>query len=142
MNIQKGVNKPLWFPDYEETPQDFGSTRFKARPIQHLDSTNKIFPTRSLQFHQIPETTCERFDEINPKQDVKLGNYVVNSTNAFRTEWIKHKDLKNRKFYPEKHPEFTGVVKENNMRRDKVVDYREAMLHVKAMMNQAWGVKK
>lgn len=142
INIQKGVNSPLWYPEHEETPQDFGSTRFKARPVHHLDSTNKIFPTRSLQFHPIPETTCERFNEINPKQDLKLGNYIVNSNNAFRTEWIKYKDLKNRKFNPEKHPEFTGLTKENNMKRDKIVDYREAMLKVKAMMNQAWGGKK
>ena len=67
---------------------------------------------------------------------------MVNSSNAFRTEWIKNKDLKDRKFFPEKHPEFTGISKENNMKRDKIVDYREAMLRVKAMMNQAWGGKK
>jgi len=142
INSSRGVNKPLWYPEQEEVPQDHGSTRFKARPVQYLDSSKKIFPTRSLQFHQIPTTTCERFNEINPKEDVKLANYVVNSSNAFRTEWIKNKDLKDRKFYPEKHPEFTGITKENNMKRDKIVDYREAMLKVKAMMNQAWGVKK
>jgi hypothetical protein len=142
ISSQKGINKPLWYPEHSEIPQDHGSSRFSSRPTQFLDSSKKIFPTLSLKFHQIPTTTCERFTEINPKQDQKLANYVVNSSNAFRTEWIKNKDLKDRKFYPEKHPEFTGISKENNMRRDKIVEYREAMLKVKAMMNQAWGVKK
>jgi hypothetical protein len=90
----------------------------------------------------MPTTNSQRFAEINPKEDLKLANYVVNSSNAFKTEWSKYKDLKNRKFYPEKHPEFTGITKENHIKRDKIVEYRESMLKVKAMMNQVWGGKK
>ena len=142
LNTQRGVNQPYWFPESEEVPHDNGATRFTSRPAEHLDSSKKIFPTLSLKFYQMPTTTSQRFEEIDPKQDLKLANFAVNSNNAFKTEWLKHKDLKNRKLFPERHPEFTGISKENNMRRDNIVDYREAMLKVKAMMNQAWGAKK
>ena len=142
INTQKGINKPCWYPESEEEPLSTGAKRYTARPNHHIDSTNKIFPTVSLKFYQMPTTTSERFSEINPKEDVQLANFAVNSKNAFRTEWLKYKDLKNRKFNPEKHPEFIPNSKENNIKRDKIVNYREAMLKVKAMMNQAWGVKK
>ncbi|OMJ92928.1 hypothetical protein SteCoe_4272 [Stentor coeruleus] len=142
INSKKGLVSPIWFPDIEETPHDQGAKRFTAKPQGKLDSTKKIFPTLSLKFYQMPKTTSERFGEINPKQDIQLANYAVNSSNAFKTEWIKYKDLKNRKFHPEKHPEFVAYSKDNNIKRDKIVEYREAMLKVKAMMNQAWGAKK
>ena len=78
---------------------------------------------------------------INPKVDVDLGNYVVNSNNAFRTHWSKDANLKDRKFFPEEHPEFTRPSQEHFWKRDRVVEYREAMLIVKNMMQSAW-VKK
>lgn len=142
INSRKGIHQPCWFPESDEIPQDHGSKRYTSRPSQYLDSSKKIFPTLSLKFYQMPTTTSERFSEINPQTDIKLANFAVNSTNAFKNEWSKYKDLKNRKFYPEKHPEFVGFSKENNIKRDKIVEYREAMLKVKAMMNQAWGGKK
>ena len=142
LNSKKGINQPCWFPQSNEVPHDSGANRFTARPHEFVNSSTKIFPTLSLKFYQMPTTTSERFSEVDAKKDVQLANYAFSSTNAFRTEWLKYKDLKNRKLYPERHPEFTGITKENNMKKDKIVDYREAMLKVKAMMNQAWGVKK
>lgn len=142
VHTKKMVNQPLWFNNDEEMPLELGSTRFTSRPHDFLDSSKKIFPTGSLQFHKMPTTTSDRFCEIDLKQDLKLANFAVSSENAFKTEWQKHSTLKNRKLFPEKHPEFVAHPKENNIRRDKIVDYREAMLKVKAMMNKAWGVKK
>ena len=141
-NIKKGVNYPCWFPQSNEIPYDIGAFRFTSRPHEFIDSSQKIFPTFSMTFHQIPKTTSERFSEIDTKKDTQLANYAVNSTNAFKTEWQKHKNLKNRKLFPEKHPEFTGLIKDNNIKKDKIGEYREAMLKVKAMMNKAWGSKK
>ncbi|CAG9331039.1 unnamed protein product [Blepharisma stoltei] len=141
----KGLNTGSnWFNDNEDLNllDTRGSTRFSAKPGTAGQTWNNIFPTRSVPFQKFPETHSERFSLINPRQDSELANYVVNSTNAFRTEWSKRRELKDRKFFPELHPEFVGFSKEHGLKRDRIVIYREEMMKVKNMMNEAWTKKK
>ncbi|CAG9332555.1 unnamed protein product [Blepharisma stoltei] len=141
----KGVNTGAnWFDENEELNlrDGKGSTRFSAKPNTTGESWNKIFPTREVPFQKVPKTHSERFSLINPKEDLELANYVVNCKNAFKTEWSKHRELKDRKFFPELHPEFIGFSKEHGIKRDRIVIFREEMLKVQNMMKEAWTKKK
>jgi hypothetical protein len=103
---------------------------------------HKLFPTNKLAFTKIPTTTSKRFGKINPVVDSDLANFVVRADNVFRTTWCKQTALKDRKFFPEQHTEFTGQPTEHFRKRDRIVEYREEMMKVKSMMNTAWGGKK
>mmetsp|Transcript_8062 Transcript_8062/g.15857 ORF Transcript_8062/g.15857 Transcript_8062/m.15857 type:complete len:263 (-) Transcript_8062:3277-4065(-) len=132
-----------WFPDVRTVPMDAGgATRYSSRPSGYNQTYHKLFPTNKLSFSKMPTTKSQRFGKINPAEDPDLANFVVKAENAFKTTWRKQNDLKDRKFFPEQHEEFTGQTSEHYRKRDRIVEYREAMLKVKSMMNTAWGGKK
>lgn len=133
------LGKP-WFPEIKKVPMDAGgATRFSARPVGYNLTYHKLFPTNKLVFTKMPTTKSERFGKINPAEDTDLANFVVKAENAFRTTWCKQKELKDRKFFPEQHTEFTGQSNEFYRKRDHVVIYREEMMKVKSMMGAAWS---
>ncbi|CAG9324569.1 unnamed protein product [Blepharisma stoltei] len=143
--VRKGIfSETNWHNNDAEVnmPEEQKATRYSARPEGLNESWKTIFPTKGLPYNNIPNTTSKRFTVIDPKNDIELSNFIVNSTNAFKTEWSKRNGFKDRKFFPELHPEFLGVTKDNFRKRDDFVDYRENMLKVKEMMGGAWGTKK
>ncbi|CAG9327131.1 unnamed protein product [Blepharisma stoltei] len=131
-----------WFKEEEELDllDHQGATRFSSRPMEH--SQRKLFPSAEIKVNEFPQSISERFGQIDPNKDQELANYLVNSKNAFKTNWSKHMSLKNRKFYPNTHPEFYSTHMEFNKKSDNMVEFREAMLLCKNMMKEAWSVKK
>lgn len=133
---------PKWFSPEEELQlyeeakaQRFGQT---VRP----DTYQKIFPTSTGEYHKLPATSAERWKVINMKQDKDLADYGLASQNAFKTYWMKHHTLRNRKFFNTDHEEYEDLGMANHRRKDEIVNYRESMLGVKDMMTTLWKVKK
>ena len=133
---------PKWFPQEAELPlyqqtnmQRFGLT---TRP----DTYQKIFPTAAGEYHKLPATSSERWSVVDMKRDEQLANYGLTSKNAFKTYWMKHHTLRNRKFFNTAHPEYEDQGIKNHRRKDEIVDYRESMLGVKDMMTTIWKGKK
>lgn len=142
--VKSGQNLgPLWFPNEQlahPTLTRAMTCRFglTTRP----DTYASVFPTSTVDFHKLPATTSNQWEIINLKKDQALGNYGVNSSNAFRTHWMKHHTLKHRKFFNTDHPEYTPDGLEHHRKKDHIVNYRESMLGVKDMMTGTWKAKK
>lgn len=83
----------------------------------------------------MPQTVTNRFEHIKPDEDVDLANYLVSANNTFKTHWAKSSQLKDRTFYPCNHPEYVKEPLRNHRKRDRVVEFREAMLWLQNMMN-------
>ena len=86
---------------------------------------------------RLPPTRAAPWQQIDPNQDSQLGNYLVSSTYAFKTNWLKHQSLKHRKFDPASHPEFSQLTAEHHRLRTRDTQYREALLRVKAMLSKS-----
>ena len=144
--VKSGQNLgSLWFPNEQRgTPHPTllraGTSRFglTIRP----DTYAAVFPTSTVDFHKMPSTTSNQWEIINLKKDRDLGNYGVNSSNAFHTHWLKHHTLKHRKFFNTDHPEYVHDGLEHHRKKDHIVNYRESMLGVKDMMTGTWKAKK
>ena len=142
--VKSGENLgPKWFeedqfsppPHIQKAASRYGLT---IRP----DTYAKIVPSAPVDFHKMPATTSKQWERIDIKKDVDLGNFGLNSTNAFRTYWMKHNTLKHRKFFNTDHPEYMDMGLANHRRKDHIVVYRESMLGVKDMMISTWKAKK
>jgi len=141
--VKTGENLgPKWFPETEklklhqrETAQRFGKT---TRP----DTYQTIFPTAAGEYHKLPLTSSDRWEVVDMKRDQELADYGLNSSNAFKTYWMKHHSLRNRKFFNTSHKEYEDLGMNNHRRKDEIVDYRESMLGVRDMMTTLWTVKK
>lgn len=113
-----------------------GAKRFTSKPLPKFSSTIKLFPTYSQEGEKLPSSTCPRFGVLKPESDKELIDYIVSGKNAFTTSWIKHRNLKDRKFFPELHPEWQISKFEYNLKRDRIVQYREEMLQAKNMTSK------
>lgn len=133
---RSGVNTGIWYENDRLQFSAKGAKRYSSRPNPLYSTKSKLFPTNDIEFDKIPQTTSSRFGFINPQEEEYIANFLVNSRNAFKTHWSKHSNMKDRKFYPEMHPEFVKEGKVNNQRRDIITNYRESMLMVKNMMNK------
>jgi len=134
----QGVNTTgKWFESKEKEPADeIGASRYQARPKNMFETANRMFPTKNIEFSKYPQTNSSRFSLLNPKEDTELADYLVKADNAFKTHWNKSNQLKDRRFYPETHPEFIREEEKYNRKRDRIVEYREAMLKVEDMMKK------
>lgn len=137
--VNTGTN---WFnPDEDINLSDKANkTRYGSKPSEN--SKTKLFPSRDILLQEFPKSLTERFGQIDVNADPELANYLVNSKNAFKSHWSKHKTLKDRKFYPDTHPEHDQHRPDFNKKSDDTVMFREAMLLCKNMMKEAWSVKK
>lgn len=124
-----------WFSEESsQIDQQLGATRFSSRPYPVLKSDDKLIPARCWSVPKVLKTNALRFEEIIIKKEQELGNYLVRSDNVFRTEYLKSKNLKDRKMNPLNHPEFDPTHFAYHKRRDDEVNYREAFLRAKNMI--------
>lgn len=141
--VKSGENLgPRWFEEeIKEEPEPVRIlTRKQKKPRE--DTYRSLFPSSSVDFFKLPPTTSEPWTNIDLKKDVELANFGVNSSNAFKSYWQKHHSLHYRKFFNNEHPEFCPNPLSHHRKKDHMVNYREAMLSVKYMMQAAWGTKK
>jgi hypothetical protein len=124
-----------WFDPSEKLDllDSFGANRFTARPKSRFSTAIKLFPTYNQEAEQPPSTTCAKFVGEKQRDGLNLIQYMASGQNAFKTNWIKHKSLKDSNFFPELHPEWQEQNFEYNLRRDRIVRYREEMLMAKHM---------
>lgn len=132
---RKFGQRTTWFNSSEKLDllDSFGANRFTAQPRSRFSTTIKLFPTYNAEAEQPPSTTCARIGDSEQKDDSNLIQFMVSGQNAFKTTWIKHKSLKDRNFFPELHPEWQEQTFEYNLKRDRIVKYREEMLMAKNM---------
>lgn len=133
---RSGVNIGIWYENDRLKFSAKGSNRFSSRPANLFNTKSKLFPTNQVNFDRVPQTLTSRFGFINPQEEEDIANFLVNPQNAFKTNWSKHSNMRDRKFYPEMHPEYIKDDKTNCKRRDIFTHYRESMLMVKNMMNK------
>lgn len=141
--VKTGENLgPKWFPETEtlklhqrEVARRYGKT---TRP----DTYQTIFPTAGNEYHKLPTTTVDRWGVVDMKKDEELANFGLTSSHAFKTYWMKHHSLRNRKFFNTSHKEYEDLGMNNHRCKDEIVNYRESMLGVRDMMTTLWSVKK
>ena len=107
----------------------------RAQPTRQLQQMSSYFHINPSE--HLPPTRSGPWQKIDPVTDSELGNYVVSSSHAFKTQWLKHQSLKHRKFDPSSHPEFEQLTAEHHRHRDRETLHREAMLRVKAMLSKS-----
>ena len=142
--VKSGENLgPLWFPEeQQEMPQMTRQVTRRFGLTTVPDTYATVFPTSTVEFHKLPPTSSNQWEIVDLKKDQQLANFGVNSSNAFRTYWLKHNTLKHRKFFNTDHPEYVPDGLDHHRKKDHIVNYRESMLGVKDMMISAWKAKK
>ena len=118
--LQAGVNPDaLRFREVVSMPSS-------PKPVK-CDSNDHLFPSYYSEYSR-PTVKPPSSKDV----DIDFANYVVSAQNAFNTVWSKHHSFKQREFFPAKHPEFSPGFARFNRPRDFEVEYREAILKVKA----------
>lgn len=128
----------MWFNQEEKLNlyDSPGAKRFTSKPVPRISSTINIFPAYNQEVEKLPSATCPRFGVLKPENDKELIEFIVSSKNAFKTSWNKHRDLKDRKYFPELHPEWQVMKPEHNIKKDRIAHYRENMLKAQNMISK------
>jgi hypothetical protein len=108
----------LWYETPKKIPKATLSTRHSGRK-DYFDSKTSFFPAKAKNFDDLPALDADKG---------VVCNYALSSRFAFTTNLQKTRHTDPRTFYPHNHPEFQPEDKTNHRKRDRVVEFREAML--------------